>query len=97
MAVTQSTTAVIKMAAQADAVTGIIDVNFLYWHSPGANVGDTLLVKDAAGNTIWADNADGANYKSYCPLKNKVNGITVTTMTSGTLYVYKEAELPGQY
>ena len=97
MAVTQSTSIVIKMSAAADAVTGIINVNFLLWHSPTANAGDTLLVKDAAGNVLWADNADGTYYKNFCPLKNRVNGITITTMTSGTLYVYKAAELPGQY
>ena len=96
MAITQRQTIVIKCGTGGDAVTGIIGVNFLLWHAKAAVAGDDLLVKDAAGNEIWADTADAANYKNFCPLKNKVNGITVTTMDSGVLYIYQEAEIPMQ-
>ena len=44
MAVTQSTFNVIKMGAAADAITGLIDVNFLYWHSKAAAADDDLVV-----------------------------------------------------
>lgn len=96
MAVTQENTIVIKMGAAADAITGFINVNFLYWHSKGAAADEDLVVSDAAGNILWVDTADQARYKNFCPIKNKVNGITVTTMDSGELYVYKVAEWPMQ-
>ena len=92
MAVTQSTFNIIKMGAAADAITGLRKVNFLLWHAKAAAAGHDLVVSDAAGNVIWVDTADGANYKNFCPLKNTVNGITVTTMDSGELYVYLEIE-----
>ena len=93
MAVTQSTFSVVKMGAQGDAITGLIDVNFLYWHSKGAAADDDLVVSDSLGNILWVDTADGARYKNFCPLKQRVNGITVTTMDTGELYVYKETEI----
>lgn len=96
MAVTQAQTNVIKMGAAADAITGFYRVNFLYWHSKAAVAGNDLLVSDAAGNELWSDTADAARYKNFCPIKNQVNGITVTTMTTGELFVYLEKELPGQ-
>jgi len=93
MAVTQSTFNVIKMGAAADAITGLINVNFLYWHSKAAAADDDLVVSDSLGNILWVDTADGARYKNFCPLKQRVNGITVTTMDTGELYVYKETEI----
>lgn len=95
MAITQSTFNIIKMGAGSDALTGLRNVNFILWHSKGAVAGDDLLIKDAAGNELWADTADAANYKNFCPIKNTVNGITLTTMDSGTVYVYLEKEYPG--
>ena len=96
MAVTQANFIVIKMGAALDAITGLYKVNFLYWHSKVAAADHDLLVSDAAGNELWSDTADAARYKNFCPIKNVINGITVTTMDSGELYVYLEAEWPMQ-
>jgi len=96
MAVTQENFIVTVMSATADAITGPIKVNFLLWHSKVAAADHDLLVSDADGNVLWSDTADAARYKNFCPLKNQVNGITVTTMDSGELYIYKIKEMPGQ-
>lgn len=90
MAVTQLDTPVIKMAAESDALTGlVVDVNYLHWVSKGAIAGDDLLVSDVNGDIIWEEVADGANYSKLFVLKHPVNGLVVTTMDSGTLYVIK--------
>ena len=94
MAVTQETTPVVKMAAQGDAMSDvladpIVDVNYLLWISKAATAGDDLLVSDGAGNEIWPDIADGANYTKLFVLKHPIKDLTVTTMDSGALYVIK--------
>ena len=94
MGVTQETTPVIKMAAEGDAISDvladpIVDVAFLLWVSKTAIAGDDLLVSDGAGNEIWPDVADGANYTKLFVLKHPVNDLTVTTMDSGALFVIK--------
>jgi len=89
---TQKTFIVSILNAQGDVYTGLVDVNFLLWEASGAGAGNALLVSDSDGNVIWPDHADGANYKNFCPLKNRVNGIVATTMAAGKLYIYKETE-----
>ncbi len=90
MAVTQENMPVVKMTGAADALTGAVDVNYLHWVSKGATAGDDLLVQDADDNTIWEDVADGAYFSKQFVLKHPVNGLKVTTLDSGTLYVIKE-------
>ncbi|MGQ9610929.1 MAG: hypothetical protein ACUVWN_16655 [bacterium] len=98
MAVSQQSTSVIKMTAQGDEVTEKnLAVNYLYWISPSATAGHTLLVTDSAGNEIYADVADGANYKQLYPIKNNIDGIKIQTMQSGTLYVIKAPRRPGNW
>ncbi len=97
MAVTQEKTAVVKFSTVGDAITGNINVNFIEWHSKTAAADDDLVITDTAGNILWVDTADGIDYKNFCPLKNTVNGIIILTMDSGEVFVYKAAELPGQY
>ncbi len=96
MALTQEKFNITKLGAQGDELTGFVDVNFLLWHSKGAVAGDDLIVKDSAGNILWVDTADAANYKNFCPIKNRVNGVDADTMDSGELFIYKEAEFPMQ-
>ena len=94
MAVTQETTPVVKMAAEGDAMSDvladpIVDVEYMQWFSKGAIAGDDLLVSDGAGNEIWAEVADGANFSKLHILKHPVNDLTVTVMDSGALFVIK--------
>ena len=95
MGVTQGSTPVIKCATQGDIINstyvpgGIVDANYLLWVSKAAVAGDDLLVSDGAGNEIWPDIADGANYTKLFVLKHPIKDLTVTTMDSGALYVIK--------
>ena len=95
MGVTQENTPVIKCAAAADVINstyvpgGIVDVEYMHWVSKGATVGDDLLVSDGAGNVLWEDVADVVNVSKLHVLKHPVKDLTVTTMTTGTLYVIK--------
>ena len=65
-------------------------VNYMTW-TPEAD-GDDILVKDGGGNTIWtlkaiaADSNQGIEYEKR--FETSVNGITITTIDSGTLYVH---------
>lgn len=96
MAVTQGAYSVVKLALQGDELTGSIDVNFLRWQNKAGGADEDLKVTDSDGNTLWVDTADGVNYDNFCPLKNTTNGVKATVMTSGELYVYKQAEIPMQ-
>ena len=54
--------------------------------------GDDLLIVDNAGNTVWslkaiaADSNQGIDYKE--PIEGVINGLSITTIDNGTLYVY---------
>ena len=95
MAVTQADQQVVKFAAAADAITGWNDIAFFWW--TGAASAAALLVSDAAGNEIYRDIASVANYRGFFPVNAKLNGITVTTMGSGTLYAIRRSPYSGKY
>jgi len=91
MAVTQETYPVIKMAAEADALSGVVDVDYLHWVSKGATVGDVLLVADDDDNVVWEEVAEIVNCSKTHIIRHPINGLKLTTMDSGTLYVIKKA------
>lgn len=80
---------VVKMTAASDAITGNVAVNFLYWVSKGATVGDDLLITDSADVAIWEAVADATNFAMIFPVKNAFSGVKVGTIDSGSLYVVK--------
>lgn len=65
-------------------------VNYMEW-TPTTD-GDDLLVVDNSGNTLWsikaiaADTNQGISYKK--DFNTSLNGITITTIDHGTLYVH---------
>lgn len=91
MSVTQETYPIIKMAAAADQLAAVQDVNYLHWVAKGASAGHDLLVKDNANNVVWEEVATGANYSKIHIIKHPIDRLKITTMTSGTLYVILKA------
>ena len=89
MANTQLDTPVIKMTAVSIPLINETDVNYFHWVSKGAVAGDDLLVVDGDGNTLWEEVADGVNYSKIHVIKNKVKGLTISVIDSGTLYVIR--------
>ncbi len=99
MAVSQEDTPVIKMTAQADALTAtkLYKINFLYWYNPAGVDGDLLQVTDEADNDVWLCSHDGVADQYICPLKNPILGLKIPDLDRGTLFVYLSATYPGQY
>ena len=87
MAVTNTAKGPIKMTAQGDAVTGSTYITWLRWVG-ATTAGHTLVVSDTAGDLIAASEADGPNFIDIIPIFSFRNGITATTMASGTLYIH---------
>ena len=65
-------------------------INYMEW-TPTTD-GDDLLVVDNGGNTLWslkaiaADTNEGIAYTKQ--FDTSVNGVTITTIDHGTLYVH---------
>ena len=74
----------------AEITTHPTKIKRMIW-SP-TTAGDDLLVVDNAGNTIFklkalaADTNQGIEYERV--LEHSVNGVTITTIDHGTLYVH---------
>lgn len=49
--------------------------------------GHKCVVKDAAGEVKWEDVASGANYVTEGRIEIDWNGVAVTTLDSGKLYI----------
>ena len=47
----------------------------------------TAKLTDADGNTVWEDFASGATYNTSEPVFREVTGLSVSTLSSGKLYV----------
>lgn len=74
----------------AAVTTKPLFVNRMVW-APEAD-GDDILVVDNSGATLWslkaiaADSNKGITYERI--FESSINGITITTIDSGTLYVH---------
>jgi hypothetical protein len=64
-----------------------IYIKELYWFNPTAS-GDDLLLVDMDGNTIWKAQAEANNGSQSLLLEGWYNGLVLTTLTSGELYIY---------
>lgn len=53
-----------------------------------AAAGDSCVIADDAGNVIFESQADGQYFIDVHPFYKFTNGIHITTLDSGTLYVY---------
>lgn len=47
----------------------------------------TVLIVDGAGKTIFEDFASGATYNTSQPIGRVYTGLTVSTLSSGKLYI----------
>ena len=76
------------------ASTGVVTARPTYvsrmYYTPTTD-GDVLLVVDKSGATLWsmkaiaADSDQGIEYEKV--FESSINGITITTIDNGTLYV----------
>lgn len=76
-------------AATTSVLMGYLRIKTLYFFNP-ANIADTVVVKDAAGNMIWEGRCEVANQSQVfvCPREIEVNGYQITALDSGTIYIY---------
>jgi len=89
MAITGTTTLVWKFTTAPGAVTGSILLESVRWVG-ATNAGHTLEVTNTAGAAIFASEASGANFVDGWVWKRLwADGIIVTTMDSGILYLYR--------
>lgn len=88
MAVTRyPTTNTILFGAAADAITDRVYVKDFHWRA-ATTAGHALIVHDSAGNVKVAHTASAANEYLIFPIDDWMDGITVNTMASGTLYAH---------
>lgn len=73
----------------SSALPGPIRIGIIYWFNP-ANIGDTVLLQNEAGATIWQGRCETANQSQIFQPRAlvQVGGYAVPTLTSGTLYLY---------
>jgi hypothetical protein len=87
MAVSNTGDSPLIMSAQGDADTRQFIVTWVRWNG-ATTAGHTLTLKDSAGNIIFESVADGANFIDMQPIFKPCRGLSLTTMQSGTLYVF---------
>ena len=60
------------------------------WVSKTASANDTCVVSAGDGNVVWESNATGADWSEETDFSKEppIAGISVTTLTSGNLYIY---------
>lgn len=75
-------------STESDALTGVLHVKSLRWVSVSAAAGHKVEVEDSDGNVIFESVADGANFVDSVDIDEKVNGVVVSDLDSGSLYVY---------
>ena len=66
--------------------TDQISIDFIRWVG-GAAAGDQCILK-SGGRVIWKSLAPATNYVEQSPIRKKYFGLTLDTLSSGTVYVY---------
>ena len=88
MAITGRKINILKMTAAADELLdATLSVESIRWVG-GSTAGHSCIVTDGAGNVLFESVADAANFIDAYPIFKAVNGIIVSTLGSGTVYVY---------
>lgn len=68
-----------------------IKIQSIRWVSPVASAGDTAIIQNALGRVVFSSEATGANYveAQNWPYEAPLiaDGLKVTTLESGTLYI----------
>ena len=78
---------ILKSTTALDAQTGMLHVGYIRWIN-GAAADDECEVTDTAGNVLFNSIADGANFIDLHPLFKWVNGVIISTLDSGTVFIY---------
>ena len=87
MAVTNAKSGIYRFDTGGGTVSGGQFVTYARWIA-GAASGDQCVLSDGVGS-IWFDSqADGADFIDIMPIYRVLQGLTVTTIDSGILYVY---------
>jgi hypothetical protein len=91
MAVTQANTRLIRFGTAADAITNQVYIQKIVWLGP-TTAGHNLVISDADG-VITAmkcniNEAGGRAVEWFEEVPFPANGITITTLDSGTVDVY---------
>ena len=89
--VLDTTGTVVVAGNDADAMM----IDFVRWVG-ATTAGHQCLLKDAAGGIIFDSYATGSNYVEQAPIRKRYNGLTLTTLASGTLYIYRDVS-PKRY
>ncbi len=66
--------------------SGEVRIDRISWKN-ATTLNHTVLVVDSAGKTIFEDFASGATYNTSQPIGRVYTGVTVTTLSSGKLYI----------
>jgi hypothetical protein len=94
---------ILDTAAATNVVTGDLAITKIRWvfGNPPAD-GDSVVLKDAAGKTIYTDTVQdvgtaavqvvSADCNFIPPLEKK--GLAITTLTDGVVYIYYEGPVP---
>ena len=72
--------------------TDRVRVGKIRWDAEGASAGDNVVLSRADGRVFWSATASAANFTTesdqFDGLAGDCQGMTLTTINSGKLYVY---------
>jgi hypothetical protein len=81
----------VVFTASGDVSTKAFIMDSLRWVGATA-AGHSIVLKDGNGIEVFKSEANGANFIDGWVWKRKwMHGVEVSSMTSGTLYIYKAA------
>lgn len=64
-------------------------IKVVRWVAETAAAGNNVVLTDVLGNKVWESTASGANFTDSTNLGDEFrNGLVVTAMDAGTLYLY---------
>lgn len=78
-------------SADSNPILGTVTFRRVYWLNP-SNSGDTVVIQNAAATTQLSLRCESANQSQFLDFENEgfeiVGGYKVSTIASGTLYLY---------
>jgi len=76
-----------RSVTEGDVLSGITQVSTIEWVG-ATTAGHQCVLTDENGDNVWESVADGQYFKDVHAHFDWVRDLTVTTLDSGTLYVY---------
>lgn len=77
----------VKCTAASDEVTGQFRVTTIRWVN-GSTADHQCIVTDSDDNVVFDSVADGPNFIDIHPIFRQMNGIKISTLDSGNVFVY---------